>query len=60
MPDSDAKKNWDKENMVFVAFKLFKATEKNQNDQEIIDYLADKVKGAVIKEALREYIANHK
>ena len=60
MPDSDAKKRWDKENMVFVAFKLFRANDKKQNDQEIIDFLEGKVKGEVIKDALREYIMNHK
>lgn len=58
--DSDAKKRWDKENMVFVAFKLFRSLNGKQNDQDIIDFLSDKVKGEVIKAALREYIENHK
>ena len=60
MSDSESKKKWDKENMVFVAFKLFRAIGDNQNDQEIIDFLSDKVKGEVVKAALREYIKNHK
>ena len=60
MADSEYKKNWDKENLIRITFKLFRATAKNQNDQEIIDYLDGKVKGAVIKAALREYIENHK
>lgn len=59
MPDSEAKKKWDKENMVFVAFKLFRANEKKRNDQDIIDFFEGKVKGEIIKAALREYIANH-
>ena len=60
MPDSNYKKQWDKDNVLFVSFKLFKATGKRENDQEIIDFLSDKVKATVIKTALREYIANHK
>jgi hypothetical protein len=60
MADSEAKKKWDRENMVYVAFKLFRASDKKQNDQEIIDFLSGKVKGEVIKAALREYIENHK
>ena len=60
MGDSEYKKNWDKENLIRITFKLFRATAKNENDQEIIDFLEGKVKGAVIKDALREYIQNHK
>ena len=59
MPDSEAKKRWDKENMVFVAFKLFRANGKRENDQKIIDFLEGKVKSEIIKDALREYMANH-
>lgn len=58
--DSEAKKKWDKENMVFVAFKLFRKINEKQNDQDIIDFLQDKTKGEVIKAALREYMKNHK
>ena len=60
MGDSEAKKKWDKKNMVFVGFKLFRTVGKDNNDQDIIDFLSDKVKGEVIKQALREYISNHK
>lgn len=58
--DSQRKKDWDKEYMVFVAFKLFRATENGNNDQDVIDFLEGKNKSAVIKAALREYIENHK
>ena len=57
--DSEAKKKWDKQNMVFVGFKLFRSVGDNKNDQDIIDYLDGKVRGEIIKTALREYIANH-
>lgn len=60
MGDSEAKKKWDKKNMMFVGFKLFRTVGKDSNDQDIIDFLSDKVKGEVIKQALREYISNHK
>ena len=55
-----AKKKWDKNNMVFVGFKLFREVKGKRNDQDIIDFLEGKVKGEVIKAALREYIENHK
>ena len=57
--DSEAKKKWDKQNMVFVGFKLFRSVGDSKNDQDIIDYLNGKVRGEIIKTALREYIANH-
>lgn len=60
MSDSEAKKRWDKENMIFIGFKLFRPVGNNTNDQDIIDFLADKVKGETIKLALREYMKNHK
>ena len=60
MVDSEAKKKWDKNNMVFVGFKLFREVKGKRNDQDIIDFLEGKVKGEVIKAALREYIENHK
>ena len=59
MPDSEAKKKWDKENMVFVAFKLFRTNGNKRNDQDIIDFFEGKVKGEIIKAALREYMKNH-
>lgn len=60
MVDSEAKKKWDKDNMVLVGFKLFREVKGKRNDQDIIDFLEGKVKGEVIKAALREYISNHK
>lgn len=55
MYESDAKRKWQKENTVQVPLKLQKST-----DADIIEYLDGKVKNAVIKAALREYIENHK
>lgn len=55
MPESEAKKKWQKENTEFIGVKLQKST-----DADIIEYLDGKVKNAVIKAALREYIENHK
>lgn len=60
MADSNAKKDWDSKNMMFVGFKLFREVKGKRNDQDIIDFLEGKVKGEVIKAALREYIENHK
>ena len=59
MADSEAKKKWDKKNMTVITFKLFRSSDKKQNDQDIIDYLEGKVKSEVIKNALREYMKNH-
>lgn len=59
MPDSEAKKAWDKKNMVFCAFKLFRASGRGENDQDIIDYMDGKQKSEIIKKALREYMENH-
>jgi hypothetical protein len=60
MVDSEAKKKWDKDNMVFVGFKLFREVKGKRNDQDIINFLEGKVKGEIIKAALREYMTNHK
>lgn len=60
MVDSEAKKKWDKDNMVFVGFKLFREVKGKRNDQDIIEFLEGKVRGEVIKAALREYMENHK
>ena len=59
MPDSEAKKRWDKANVLYVSIKLFREVNGKQNDQDIIDFLSDKVRGEVIKLALREYMKNH-
>lgn len=48
-------KAWQKENTVVIAMRLQKTT-----DADILSFLDGKVKQAVIKDALREYIANHK
>ena len=55
MPESDAKKRWQKENTVFVGIKLLKST-----DADILNYLEGKQNQTEIKKALREYIENHK
>ena len=54
MPDKEAKKRWDKENVLFVTTKLFAST-----DADIIAYLEGKPRATVIKAALREYMQNH-
>lgn len=54
MPESEARKKWQKENTVFIGVKLQKST-----DKDILDFLSDKQNQTVIKIALREYIANH-
>lgn len=55
MPETEAKKKWQKENTVFIGVKLQKST-----DAEILAYLDGKAKQTVIKAALKEYIENHK
>ena len=57
--DSESKKAWDKENMVFVGFKLFRRVKDSNNDQDIIDYLQGKERSKIIKQALREYMTTH-
>ena len=57
--DSESKKAWDKENMVFVGFKLFRRVKDSNNDQVIIDYLEGKERSKIIKQALREYMERH-
>lgn len=48
MPESEAKRQWQKENTVFIGLKLQKST-----DADIIAFLDGKVKQAEIKKALR-------
>mgnify|MGYP007070316454 CR=1 FL=1 len=55
----ESKKAWDKKNVVFCAFKLWRKIGDSENDQAIIDYLEGKNKSGVVKSALREYMANH-
>ena len=60
-PDTQHKKDWDRDNMVFTAFKLFRETENGRNDQDMIDYLsACSNRSAIIKQALREYMERHR
>ena len=59
MPDCDAKKKWDKANVLFVTTKLFRSVGDSKNDQDIIDYLEGKSRATIIKAAMREYMANH-
>ena len=58
--DSEAKKAWNRENMVFLGVKLFKSINGKRNDGDIIEFLDGKVKGELVKTALREYMENHK
>lgn len=58
--DTQAKKDWDKANMVFTAFKMFREIDGKRNDQDIIDFLEKQgSKSYIIKEALRYYMTNH-
>ena len=59
MPDCEAKKKWDKANVLFVTTKLFRSVGDSKNDQDIIDYLDGKPRATIIKAALREYMENH-
>lgn len=60
MPDSEAKKKWMKENFLTIGLKLHR-----KYDADIIDYLLEhesreQSKQEIIKEAIREYMENHK
>ena len=55
MPESEAKKKWQKENTVFIGVKLQKST-----DKDILDYLQGKQPQTEFKKAIREYLANQK
>ena len=55
MPDYKSKKDWDKENVVFVTTKLFKST-----DADILEYLDGKSRATEIKRALRLLIETEK
>ena len=59
MPDSEAKRKWDKENVIIFSTKLFRGNEKKPNDDDIIRFLEGKKRAEIVKIALREYIANH-
>ena len=55
MPDCEAKKSWDRKNVLFVTVKIFRTS-----DADIIAFLNGKNRAGTIKQALREYIENHK
>ena len=55
MPESEAKKNWMRENTKVISIKMM-----NKSDHDLLEYLSDKPMATVIKAALREYIENHK
>lgn len=54
MPDSEAKKAWMKSNTTMVSVKML-----NKGDADILEFLRDKPKATIIKQALREYMSNH-
>ena len=55
MPESEAKKKWMRENTVVCSVKFNKNTE-----QDLLAYLEGKPTATVFKQALREYMENHK
>ena len=55
MAVTEKRKEWLKENTVFIGLRLQKST-----DADILSYLEDKPKQTVIKAALKEYMKNHK
>ena len=54
MPESQAKKDWMKENTTMVSVKMT-----NKGDADILAFLQGKAKATVIKAALREYMERH-
>ena len=55
-PETEAHKQWVKDNTVFIGIRL-----QNNTDKELIEFLsAQTSKQGAIKTALREYVANHK
>lgn len=54
MPDSEKKKAWIRANTIQATVKLNRNT-----DADIFQYFGDKIPGATLKEALREYMRNH-
>lgn len=60
MPDSEAKRKWMAENSIVFSVKLMRRTE-----ADLIEFF-DKMqkrgvpRGSIIKQALREYMTNHK
>ena len=56
MYDSEAKRRWQKENMMMICLKLHR-----KNDSDLIEFLEENPqdKQKTIKLALREYMKNH-
>lgn len=60
MPDSNAKRRWDSENVIIFSTKLFKRT-----DADIIEFVNNKIaqgtpRGTLVKAALREMLKAEK
>jgi len=57
MADSAAKRKWEKDNMFLLGLKFHR-----KNDADLIAFMEEKGadKQKVIKQAMREYMANHK
>lgn len=55
MPDSEAKTRWIRENSTNLTIKFM-----HKSDADILAFLEGKTKATVIKEAIREYMENHK
>lgn len=55
MPESEAKTRWMRENTTNLTIKFMR-----KSDADILAFLEGKTKATVIKEAIREYMANHK
>lgn len=55
MPESEAKTRWMRENSTNLTIKFM-----HKSDADILAFLEGKTKATIIKEAIREYMANHK
>lgn len=54
MPESEAKTRWMRENSTNLTIKFM-----HKSDADILAFLEGKTKATIIKEAIREYMANH-
>lgn len=55
MPESEAKTRWMRENSTNLTIKFM-----HKSDADILAFLEGKTKATIIKEAIREYMKNHK
>jgi predicted DNA-binding protein len=55
MPESEAKTRWMRENSTNLTIKFM-----HKSDADILAFLEGKTKATIIKEAIREYMENHK